>query len=110
MGFISVDLDTVSIRTLLKTIRNALDMGLKIRKVEISPSKRGFHLIIENSSNEIEGLMKRALLNDDARRIRYALKRLAMGGETEIVFERKAGMNSIDITDKLILMKLEKGR
>jgi len=103
----SVDLDTTSVRRLLLVLKSALSMDLKIKKIEISPSKRGFHLILEGEKNEIDGIMKRALLWDDGRRIRYSLKRLALNGEPEIVFERKGGKNSIDITKNFDFKEIE---
>jgi len=94
----SVDIDNISIKRLLKTLKKALDLDLKVLEVRISSSRRGFHIILEKDGIGVEEVIKyRALLDDDPYRLRYSIKRWALGGEVDISFERKAGRDAIPI-------------
>ena len=94
----SIDIDSINIKRLLKTLKKALDLGLKVLGVRISPSRRGFHVLLKKDELGVEELIKyRALLDDDPYRLRYSLKRWALGGEVDVCFERKAGKDAIPI-------------
>jgi hypothetical protein len=103
----SVDLDTTSVRRLLLVLKSALNMNLEIKKIEISPSRRGFHIILDGGKDEFDILCKRALLWDEAIRLRYSLKRLALGSKVDICFFRKGGKNSIDVTNHFNLNEIK---
>jgi len=100
---------------MLKTVKKALDLDLEVKKVEISPSGRGFHIILEKDGiDELGCLIYRAMLFDDPYRLRYSLIKYGLKQETDICFERKAGRNSkeikVDIEElkKMDVLEVEK--
>ena len=91
----TVDIDSSSVRRLILTIKKALALGLKVIRAEVSPSGFGFHLWLEREGiGEIDAIIYRALLDDDPYRLRYSLKRFALGGSPDICFDWKAGKRS----------------
>jgi len=94
----TVDIDNNNIYNMLKSVKKALDLGLKVIRVEVSPSGKGFHIVLEKENiSEFDCLLYRAMLGDDAYRLRYSLIKFALNHETDVCFERKAKKNSREI-------------
>ena len=101
---VTLDLDTNSTYHLTKTLWKARDYLGNVR-VFVSSSGLGFH-IEGNNKTKLDNLMVRALLDDDPVRIRFSLKRLALGGESEILFQTKNGKKRIEITSLIPFDKI----
>lgn len=111
IDYIGIDVDSSSIYRLLKTIWQGLNLGLNVKKVSISPSGHGFHLLLggDKEISVIEDLITRALLNSDEQRLRYSIKRLAISNSSQsidILFDRKKSRDSVDITRLIDLGEL----
>jgi hypothetical protein len=83
-----VDLDSCSVEDLLVTVWKGLRAGLKLHKIAVSPSGKGFHVYFLGDANAEENIKFRALLDDDPYRLRYSIKRWALGGQVDISFQR----------------------
>jgi len=110
MGRATIDIDSNNISRLLKTIWKAVRMGVKIEKIAISPSGKGFHVVVSspNIKTDMDNIVVRALLDDDPYRIRYSLKRMAFGGKVDILFEAKEGGCEREIDLGINFNELEK--
>ena len=86
----SIDIDSGSVKRLLLSLKKLLDLGLKIERVEISPSKTGFHIIVSHPDlTLLDVIAIKALADSDPYALRFAIKRLALDSIVDICFERK---------------------
>lgn len=92
---ITIDIDSAKKETLLLTLWKAINLDLDVERVLISPSGMGYHIVLrsKDAKSPIEALMIRALLDDDPYRLRYSLKKLALGVKPDILFDEKRYTN-----------------
>jgi len=86
---ISIDIDEFNVERLYITLWKGKNLGLNLEEVRISPSGYGFQVIYSDNVPKEKVVQVRALLDDDPYRLRYALKRLALGSTVDICFSMK---------------------
>jgi len=93
VNFIGIDRDSNRVFDLLLTYFKAKKMFPKAEIVaRLSPSRRGFHIIIKKKNTILENFFYRSILNDDAERIRLNMEKFALNNdevENDLLFTSK---------------------
>lgn len=90
---ISIDIDNGSKFILFKTIKQAIELGFRGNiRVFLSPSHHGYRIKLPGGMSKYNNIQLRALLNDDPFRMRFSIKREALGNSNlDIAFDWKEG-------------------